>query len=388
MNNFPKIMSGCAGDFACLYSEHTESSKEFYFMSFITLLGTVLADKLTINSEIAQQPRINTILLGSSGEARKSSAADATIKFFKNSMDQFPVCRGIGSAEGLAKKLEENNRITLFFDEMRQLVSKCKIDGSVLLPTLTTLFENNYYENNTKTSTVKIENAYLSILACSTIETFEEIWNSSMSDIGFTNRLLLIPSAPNGNRFPIPKKIPEMEKFKIKTDLFRIVKLANQIREFNFTDQAYEVYADWYNTMERNDYSRRLDTYAMRLMILFAINDYKEIIDAESVLKTICFCDWQLEVRKELTPIDADNATAKMEEKIRRQLQKTKFMTRRDLQQRTNANRMGVWYLDTALANLVRSKEIKFSQTDKTYTYLDCSQNSSQILENKKLKVL
>ena len=58
----------------------------------------------------------------------------------------------------------------------------------------------------------------------------------------------------------------------------------------------------------------------MRLMMLFAVNDSKQFIDTETVLKTICFCDWQLKVRKELTPIDADNATAKMEEKVRRQL--------------------------------------------------------------------
>jgi hypothetical protein len=40
------------------------------------------------------------------------------------------------------------------------------------------------------------------------------------------------------------------------------------------------------------------------------------------VKKTIALVNWQLEVRKELDPVDADNTIAKMEEKIRRQLRK------------------------------------------------------------------
>ena len=69
---------------------------------------------------------------------------------------------------------------------------------------------------------------------------------------------------------------------------------------------------------DRSVHSRRLDTYALRLMPLLAVNDMKTAIDVETVRKAIFLCDWQLEVRKLHDPIDADNALAKMEEKIRR----------------------------------------------------------------------
>ncbi len=383
---FPKgIITGCAGNFSSLYAEYTEAPEEFYFVSFLLFMGNLIADRLTMKSEISPQPRINALLLGASGELRKSSAVDATIKFYREAIEGFEVCGGVGSGEGLAKRLSENNKTVLFFDELKQLVSKCKIEGSVLLPTLTTLFEKNYYENNTKTSTVKIENAYLSVIACSTVKTFEGIWNSAMSDIGFTNRLLLIPGNTD-KRIPIPKCIPQSEKDKIKKELASILKRIGDFKELDIEDEANEVYADWYNKMERSDYSRRLDTYAMRLMMLFAVNDGKDIIDSESVLKAICFCDWQLKVRKELTPIDADNAIARMEEKIRRQLSK-RNMKRRELQQYTNANRVGSWSLETALNNLIKSGEIKYLKKAKVYTllaenkpsnFVECSQKRSQ----------
>lgn len=364
---FPKsIMTGVAGDFARLFGKYTESAEEFYFMSFLTIMGNIASNFITLDSELLPQPRINTVLLGESGEARKSFSADTTIRFFMDATEHFNICRGVGSAEGLAKILNEKERTVLFYDELKQLASKCRIDGSVLLPTLTTLFENNYYENNTKTSSVKIKNAHLSIIACSTIPTFEEVWNSSMSDIGLTNRLLLIPGSSE-NLFAIPKKVPQMEKYVIKTELLDRLKTAHKIREYKISDNASEVYDDWYKNMERSDYSRRLDTYALRMMLLFAMNDKKELIDSETVLKATYFCDWQLKVRKELTPIDADNATAKMEEKIRRQLLKGN-MTKRELQQKTNANRVGTWYLETAIGNLVKSHEIAYQKIEKVYT--------------------
>jgi hypothetical protein len=48
---------------------------------------------------------------------------------------------------------------------------------------------------------------------------------------------------------------------------------------------------------------------------------------------------------------------AKMEEKVRRSL-KSGSMTERQLQQRTNAHRSGLWIFNTAIKNLERNGEI------------------------------
>jgi hypothetical protein len=47
---FPDIMSGAAGEFAEVYSDVLESPKQFFFMSFLVCLGSVLSRGLNHRS--------------------------------------------------------------------------------------------------------------------------------------------------------------------------------------------------------------------------------------------------------------------------------------------------------------------------------------------------
>ena len=217
---FPaSVMSGVAGAFADLFSSYTESPVQFYYFAFLTCLGNILSERITIESQISPQPRFYTLLLGESADDRKSTAIDQTVKFFQMALaDKVNVCHGVGSAEGLQKRLEKSNRLLLCFDEFKSFISKCKIDGSVLLPCVTTLFEANKYESRTKTSEITLENVYLSLLAASTVNTYENVWISTFTDIGFNNRLFLV-TGRGERRFSIPPKIPLQEINHLRYDL-------------------------------------------------------------------------------------------------------------------------------------------------------------------------
>jgi hypothetical protein len=124
---FPmSVMTGAAGDFAHLYSSYMEVPKQFLYMSFLTCLGSVLSDKLTIDSEIRPQPRLYLVLLGESADDRKSSAISKTVYFFKDAIGGFEVCWGVGSAEGLQKKMEGNKQLLLAYDEFAALVGSAE----------------------------------------------------------------------------------------------------------------------------------------------------------------------------------------------------------------------------------------------------------------------
>lgn len=118
---FPEsVMTGVAGDFANLYSSYLESPKEFFFMAFLTCEGTLLANQLTLDSEITPQPRLYTVLLGESADDRKSTAIKKTVDFFREFYEErFTVCSGVGSAEGLQQILKktEDAGLLLCFDE-------------------------------------------------------------------------------------------------------------------------------------------------------------------------------------------------------------------------------------------------------------------------------
>ena len=194
---FPsEVMLGAAGNYSAIYSELIEAPPAFSFMAFLTCMGSLVARKVTLKSVLRTQPRLYTSIVGESGSDRKSTVIKNVVAFFQDAIGGgFGVTWGVGSAEGLQLSLKERcasgTGLLLALDELKALVSKCGIDGSVLLPCINTLFESNMYQNATKKKTVVIEDAYLSVLSASTLETYERLYNSAFTDIGFPNRIFL-----------------------------------------------------------------------------------------------------------------------------------------------------------------------------------------------------
>jgi hypothetical protein len=80
---------------------------------------------------------------------------------------------------------------------------------------------------------------------------------------------------------------------------------------------ARDIFDGWYFALESSAFSKRLDTYGHRLMVLLAANEMQKIITPEIAEKTVALLDYQLAARKHADPIDADNAIARLEETIR-----------------------------------------------------------------------
>jgi hypothetical protein len=360
------VITGAAGEFAEVYSTVLEVPPHFLFISYLTCLGSIIAHKVTLNSELAPQPRLFVVLLGESADDRKSTAMNKTTAFFRDTLTDFQACWGIGSAEGLQRLLEESSNLLLCFDEFKQFISKCKIEGSVLLPCVNTLFEANRYHNITRTSVVNLENAYLSMLAASTIATYERTWDPSFTDIGFNNRLFLVPGSGE-KKFSFPKKISFDDKAKLKSRLGAVLQAVRSGVELDITPEAAALYHSWYLALERSIHAKRLDTYALRFMILIAINERRDRIDVNIISKVLKLMDWQLEVRRMHDPIDADGKTAAMEEKIRRLLQAKGPLSERDLKRHTHVERTGLWVYAMAMKNLQISREIQWLKNDKRW---------------------
>jgi hypothetical protein len=352
---FPDIMSGLAGEYANLYSSYLEPPVHFFYICFLACLGSFLPIKLA--SELNTQPRLFVILLGQSADDKKSTAIKKTIDFFQEDLTIFNVCFGVGSAEGLQKQLKEYPQLLLCLDELKQLIGKCKIDSSVLLPCINTLFESNNYQAETQKRSLTLRNVHLSILAASTIQTYEHTWDSSFTDIGFNNRLFIVPGSGK-KKYPFPKKIPEQEKSLLQNRLTDIINFVGSGLEVDITDGAMSLYDDWYRKQDRSIHAKRLDTYALRFMMLLAVNEMKSTIDEGIVEKTIKLMDWQLAVRRLHDPIDADSKMAKMEEKIRRVLT-TGSYSDRDLQRTVHSHRAGLWIYNNAINNLNKGNEIQ-----------------------------
>jgi hypothetical protein len=368
------VMDGAAGTFAQTYGKYLETPPAFLYMSYLTLLGHLLSDKITLDSELRPQPRQYTVLLGESADDRKSTAIDQVTRFFSGSIDpnDLNLVLGVGSAEGLAKAFTaEKPRVLLVLDELKALVQKCKIDGSVLLPCINTLFEANRFHSLTKSHDIKIDDAQLCLLAASTLDTYANMFTGQFLDIGFLNRLFIVIGSAE-RRFSIPAPIPEDIKKSLRSDLQAVLGHVANITAagpyaFPLTPKARTIFDTWYFSQERSVFTKRLDTYGHRLMPLLAVNELKPEIDAGIAQKVVALLTYQLEARRQADPIDADNAVARLEEKMRRLLGSAP-LGKRELERRGHKTRVGSWTWNAALQGLTRNGEVVFDRKTNLYT--------------------
>ncbi len=365
---FPEdCMTGVAGEFATLYSSHLESPPAFFFFSFLTCLGSMITWKVRLDTELRTQPRLYVLLLGESSDDRKSTAISKSVDFFYDCWGDgvFDPCYGVNSAEGLQKLFDKRSSILLVYDEMKALISKAKIEGSVLMPCINTLFESNRYQAETKGSSLNIKDGYLSMLAASTLETHETMWDRQFLAIGFPNRIWIVPQS-SYKRIALPNPISSNEKQPIWNKMRSIIDKVDDGMSIEVTKNAEKRYTEWYNDIKRTVHTKRIDTYATRLMLLYSVNEMTYQVNLDIVDRVIKLADWQVEVRSSHDPIDAETNIAEMEERIRRIVFSTPISNRK-LQQRTHANRTGLWVYNQALENLKRSGEIVFNSTIKMW---------------------
>jgi hypothetical protein len=367
---FPDIMSGLAGDFAKLYGQYLESPEHFFYTAFLTVFGLSVADTLYLKSQCELQPRLYLVILGESAQARKSTALEEVVKFFKNFFKQgtFAVCRGAASGEGLAKVMEESKKALLYYDELKMFVSKCNIKQSTLLTATNTLFESNCYENRTSKNSIVIENAYVSMLAASTIDTFAGMFNDKFMHIGFINRLFLVPGDTD-KCFPFPKEIPQGDIKELHNQLQERLALIQNMNSISITPNAEKLWAEYYVKLKEmnSPFTKRLDTYGLRLMPLIAINDSEAQVDEVTVQKVIDLIRWQHNIREIHDPKDIKGTVAKMEERIRRALSIKPKWRKTDLQRRVNYSQYGIWVFDQAVKNLEKNDECIFNAKSKSY---------------------
>ncbi|MCK4485341.1 MAG: hypothetical protein KAU38_01090, partial [Desulfobacterales bacterium] len=315
-------------------------------------------------------PRLYTILLGESGDTRKSTAIEETEQHFRSFIEpgSMAVCRGAASGEGIGKLLGKVSKVLLYYDELKVFVSKCGIKNSTLLMATNTLFEATRYENQTSKDPFIIEHALVSLLAASTTDTYAGLFDSKFLDIGFNNRLFLVPG-DSDKCFPVPISIPDEQIHRLHGQLQNRLKLTKDVLAMSIDQDAGERWAEFYRQIKGSSpYAKRLDTYGLRLMPLLALNDLKETVDLEVVNKVIALLEWQHQIRQAYDPIDAEGKVARMEEAIRRAFKIKSTWDVRGLQRKVHYNRHGIWVWDSAIKNLRRNTEVHFNARNKIYT--------------------
>jgi hypothetical protein len=327
--------------------------EEFYFAAGLTLLGSVCPD-LSLNTGHEVEPRLYTTLLGQSYEAKKSTAMKRMISFFEGlcgGLREPQVAWGVGSAEGLARELASRPCLVLAYDELSSFLDKARVQSSILLPMVTSLFEGHHWDNATKhaNASISIRGAHLSLLGCCTTDTYSRMWTSEAIAIGFPNRLFIV-GGDRKRKVAWPEAAPEAEVNALRARIE--AQVSRSAVKLDISDPGKARWADWYEHLPASEHTRRLDTIGFRLMALIALSTDKSEVDLETVETVVAMLDYELEFRRLTDPIDADNRIAMLEQKILRQLERGPLSTR-ELQKSVHAHRTGLWAYTAAFQNLL-----------------------------------
>ena len=369
LETFPEhTMSGLALDYANLLSQFYESPKPFWYFSFLTCLGNLVSDMVVLDGGLKTQPRLYTLMLGSSGISHKSWAGEYTHKFFSDLFpDQFSVCTGLNSAEGLKNVLKDKPDTLLWFDELQTFVNKASIKTSTLLQSVNELYESNRSESNLAAAKLIIDPGYLSLLAACTKDTYEKVYTPDFLDIGFPNRLWIVP-AERSHKIARPRDIPEDKLDFIRESLYSIYDFVVSNPKIYIDSIADAGYTEWYHSLPDSEYVNRLDGYALRLMLLYAISNKKTKVNIGMVNDVCELCNWQLIVRKLYAPFDADTQLAKLELKLIKRLELHDH-TDREFKKIVKPEKYGFGVYNRALKNLVEARVIEKYKSGKTWKY-------------------
>ena len=358
------VISGFADRFSDAYSEILEPPPYAFYMAALTCLGSMLSGSVRLKIGIKTDPRLYTVFLGESGVTKKSTSATTAVNFFRDTFrNDFQSTLGVGSAEGLAAVLTRgrwNNRTILFYDEFKQFVDKCRSKGSTLLTCVTELFESNYYENTTKAAQVKFDDAHLTIMAASTYDTYAQCWDKEFTDIGFSNRVFVVPIEVTEPLYGMPPIINPSIYKSLQEEALEIINETKAGIVYDVDPYARDYYESWYMDRQRVPETVRLDTYALRLMPLLTANDRKFMVDIDTVRKAIALVEWQGKVRGLRSPLVVDNKYAEMEARVRRVLNaKGGSLSHNELRRYCNADYFGLRIFDDALKMLINAKDIE-----------------------------
>src|SRR5438094_1999382 len=100
---------------------------------------------------------------------------------------------------------------------------------------------------------------------------------------------------------------------------------------------------------------------------------------------TLALLRWQLDVRRECDPVDAETTIGRLEEKIRRALKRGP-VRRAELKRRCNYSRFDTWTWETAINNLRRGREIDYDPKLDLYTLRVASGSASVDFATESLK--
>jgi putative DNA primase/helicase len=283
----------------------TESPREYLWASCLVTIGLVLGRNIRIENPRPLFPNFYIILIGSTGDDRKSTA----LYFAGHGLDELgmgskvDILRGIQSSEAIYDSLArmDGAKSLAYCDEFRSLLSVAKRKGTQdLIPRLSSLYYCPPRDslNRHKDSTVVVD-PFLSLIAATPTEYVQDLLSNLEIDGGFLNRFLTITGEVKQWK-PIAPRPSGWEKF---TKLLLEIGSHYDDNEcrFEWTEESRDLWIRHYTAWKEsrrswNERDRkltaRIDEHILKLAIVYSAIKKQSVVTVEALITAISIGQW------------------------------------------------------------------------------------------------
>lgn len=357
------------GAFADACGKNNYIPKEFFIESLKTLVGAAAGHKMGVKGT-DQEARFYTAFIGPAGSG-KSTAMSWAMQILPNSLlyncgnplweDLGCFKASYGSQPGLIKDAMSHHQILQHNDELTTLADKFRVPGSGLsfLSLINQLYERtDPPSNKTRHTTYDVEKPlHFSLLGATTPDKWEDTFGGTGTEgSGFFQRLNIIGSEET--RTVVPLTIPDLQQF---VGLVEKLKALREKRyDLSLNPEATALLQKWHEWLLTHT-----DVDTGRLQVL-ALRNAAHLgwqlggAEPEEVIRrAIMLSNYQLAMRRKYKAMSGDTMWSKMENLIRRHVQKAGQIRRWELSKKVHAERFGTMVFNKVLELLVHEGQIK-----------------------------
>lgn len=312
----PKCSFGLAGDIIATISPHTESSEAALLSQFLCTFGNCINRNVYFVTEAdKQRGNIFVLNVGISSKGRKGTSWGYIEKIFSLAEPTWAnncIKSGLSTGEGLIyplrdseseqandpmTKLTRDTRLLCIESEFSSVLKVISRDGNTLSPIVRNAWDGRKLSSLTKVNPISVSDPHISIIGHITkVELMshlkrDEIWN------GFGNRFLYF-YVERARLLPEGGSIDENVFKTIAEEISASISFAKELGEIKRDSKARNLWADIYSELSNSRpgmvgvLSSRAEAQVVRLSLLQALINRKNVIDEDCLLSALAIHDY------------------------------------------------------------------------------------------------
>lgn len=314
----PEALVGLAGAVVGTISPFTEATEAAILADHLCSFGVQIATGPHVAQGMTQQDtRMQFVIVGSSGTARKASSRIANSRLYGMLESPARTCEGVASAEALLEEFEDevltednppkvlhghaDKRLLFYQSELAQTLIISSRNGSSLSPLLRDIWDKHRIEyrkvgGRHRTAT----NFTVSMMANITGEEYMALMHNRDISNGFANRMLYI-WAERTKFIPFGPTAAEIEEAlrPIVNELRILLSRARTVRAVTWSDEARDWWVENYprlSTIEESGMvghmTKRRDMHIIRLALLYCLQAGRSELRLEDFAAALAVWDY------------------------------------------------------------------------------------------------